>query len=268
MSDRIFKVTSPHMKGNDIKLWQREVKKLFAKMRIDCPIKADGDYGVATRSFTADLVHANGMSAHVQMRDGITPQLRTLLRNAPGSLNAHQKKTRDSQNRKDYRATLRKRFAHANGSVGQVHSPATVIITDAWGWHPGIHDGIDVVTLPDPIIFAMIKSKIIDVRAGGWWGLGAPTDPVLKAKGDGIIQMEVLENAGPFKKGMHIGYGHAEKALVKVGDVVHAGQAVGHAGFANAWHIHLMVNSGNTMKGVGDRDPRPFTDYARKHSYS
>jgi murein DD-endopeptidase MepM/ murein hydrolase activator NlpD len=266
MSDRIFKLESPHMKGSDVKQWQQNIKELFKKMAIDCPIKPDGDYGVATRSYTAALVHANGMSAGVQMKTGVTPELRSKLRHAPKSLNDVQKKSRASENRKAYRATLRKRYGNVHG--GLVHSPTTVIVQDDWGYHPGVHDGLDVITPPDPIIFAMCKAKVIDVRSNGWWGLGAPKDPKLKAKGDGIIQLEVVENVGPFKRGMHIGYGHAEKAMVHVGDRVRAGQAIGHAGFANAWHIHLMFNTGDTTKGIGNLNPRPFLDYARKHSYS
>lgn len=266
MSNRTFKLDSPHMKGSDVKLWQRDVKALFKRMAIDCPIKADGDYGVATRSFTAALVHANGMTAGVQMKTGVTPDLRRMLRAAPKSLTDAQQKTRLSQQRKEYRSKLRRRYAQVDGP--KVHVPTTVIVQDDWGFHPGVHDGLDVITPPDPVIFAMCRAKVIDVRSSGWWALGAPRNPKLRAKGDGIIQLQVLENVGPFKRGMHIGYGHAEKARVHKGDIVRAGQAIGHAGFANAWHIHLMVNTGDTMRGVGNLDPKRFLDYARKHSYS
>lgn len=254
------------MKGSDVARWQHDVKDLFRQMAIVCPIVPDGDYGVATRSYTAALVHANGMSAGVQMKHGVTPELRRLLRRAPKSLTDGQRARRASQDRKLYRAKLRKQYANVHG--GLVHSPTTVIVQDSWGYHPGVHDGLDVITPPDPVIFAMCKAKAIDVRSKGWWALGAPKDPKLKAKGDGIIQLEVLENVGPFKRGMHIGYGHAEKAQVHEGDTVRAGQAIGHAGFANAWHIHLMFNTGDTMRGVGNLNPRPFLDYARKHSFS
>lgn len=264
MSDRTYKVGSPLMKGSDIKSWQQELVRLFKKMAIKAPVDADGVYGVSTRSFTAALAHANGLNATKLLANGVTPEVRTLLRGAPGTLTAAQRKTRDSKARQEYRAKLRTQYARAGGS--SVHTPVTVIVQDSWGYHPGVHDGLDVITGPDPVIFAMIRSKVIDVRASGWWGLGAPRDPKVKAKGDGIIQLEVLESIGPFKKGMHLGYGHAEKALVRLGDTVRAGQAIGHAGFANAWHIHLMVNDGHTSKGVGTQDPRPLLDYAVKHT--
>lgn len=259
MSERIFVVKKTPMKGHDVKAWQLTVKKLFADMKIECPIKADGVYGPATRAFTADLVYASGMAAKVQMKNGVTPALRSKLRT--GTLTAGQKKTRDSKVRKDYRARLRARW-----TTKEVHAPINHIVTDAWGYHPGVHDGEDVIATGGVPSFAMVKCRVIDVRASGWWNLGAPSDPTLKAKGDGIVQMEVLENVGPFKKGMHIGYGHNEKAVVKVGDVLDAGDQVAHVGFANAWHIHLMVNKGDQgMRGVGDVDPRPLIDYAVKN---
>ena len=256
MSDRTFKIgKDSYMRGDDVKSWQREVKALFKKMNIDCPIVVDGIYGVHTRSYTASLVHANGMNAGTQMKNGVTPALRTKLRHAPKSLTEAQKKTRTK--RKEYRAKLRKRWS------AKVHPPVAKIITDSWGYHPGVHDGVDVICNPNATLYAMVKSRVIDVRAGGWWGK-APSGDV--SKGDGIVQLEVLENVGPFKKGQHIGYGHCEHAKVKVGQVVEAGTPIALAGLAVAWHIHLMVNDGQVgTRGVGTRDPRPHLDYAVKH---
>lgn len=50
------------------------------------------------------------------------------------------------------------------------------------------------------------------------------------------------------------------------GQKVKAGQKIGRAGFANAWHCHFAVNSRRDDRGVGDRDPDPFLDYARRAS--
>src|SRR4051794_3346928 len=60
---RTFLVKKPIMKGKDVEEWQHDVKKAFDAMDIKCPIKIDGVFGPSTRSFTAALVHANGMSA-------------------------------------------------------------------------------------------------------------------------------------------------------------------------------------------------------------
>jgi murein DD-endopeptidase MepM/ murein hydrolase activator NlpD len=52
---------------------------------------------------------------------------------------------------------------------------------------------------------------------------------------------------------------------VREGQHVKAGDVIGKAGLANAWHTHFMVNGRTDAKGLGDRDPRPFVDYARAH---
>ena len=253
---RTFKVDSPHMRGSDVEAWQREIKTEFARMDIDCPIKPDGIYGVVTRAYTASLAHALGMNASEVMAAGVTPELRSRIRNRDFT---HQEQQRYAE-RQDWRRKLRDRYE--SSTVVDVHRPVTKILEDSWGYHPGVHDGLDVITLPDAKIFAMVRSRIIDVRSGGWWGK-SPSGDI--SKGDGIVQMEVLENVGPFKRGHHIGYGHAEYPQVVRGQVVEAGKLVAHAGLAVAWHIHLMYNDGSTDRGVGNIDPRPILDYAVKH---
>lgn len=259
-TSRTFGLKKPRMKGDDIKSWQKDIKKLFAKMGISCPIKPDGLYGPSTRAYSAALLYACGMSK-TAMKDGVTPELRTKLRNS--DFTPAERKTRAANARVEYRAKLRQQYAQAREL--KVHRFTPVILQDSWDYHPGVHDGIDIITPEDAVLFAPIKCKVIDVRASGWWGKGAPSDPKKAAKGDGIIQLEVLENVGPFKKGMHIGFGHAEKAKVKVGQVVRAGTPIGHAGLANAWHIHLMFNDGKTNKGVGNLNPRACVEYTKKH---
>lgn len=254
---RTFTVTT---RGKDVKTWQADVKKLFKKLGINCPIKIDGIYGQKTRSFTAALCHASGLSASKAMADGVTPELRIKLRN--DDLTPAQKKTKASKARKDYRAKLRKRWAPK-----KVHAPITLITTDDWGYSPGGHDGIDVTgQRPGLPVFAMVKAKVIDVRMGDWWG-ASPSGNV--ALGDGIVQLEVLETVGPFKKGDHIGYGHVEqpnnKPLVKKGQIVEAGDQIGALGLAVTPHIHLMLNDGSTTQGRGNKNPRAILNYAVKH---
>lgn len=258
---RTFQVEHPTMKGNDVREWQEEVKHQFARMDIDCPIEADGYYGVQTRSYTASLAHALGMNATEWMVNGVTPEMRTHIRHR--RLTGTETSRFGSKEYADYRAALRKRW-HAD--TGRVHKPVTNVLQHSWGYHPGVHDGVDVICQPDVPIFAMVKCRVVDVRASGWWGLGAPKDPALKAKGDGIIQVEIMDGIGPFTKGHHLCYGHAEKAVVRVGQDVKAGQVLGHAGFANAWHIHLMHNDGTVgNRGIGNLNPEPLLNYTLEH---
>lgn len=259
MSDRTFKVGKPVVKGRDVEAWQETIRDEFKRRNIVCPIKIDGIYGVSTRDYTRCLLKAFGVEKPSQaMAKGITPALRKKVRGH--KYTALEKKRAGSTAIRNYRKKLRTKW-----KPKKVHAPVARILQDDWGFHPPIHDGLDVITNANAPLFAMVKCKVIDVRKDGWWGKGAPANPTLRAKGDGIVQVEVLENVGPFKKGYHIGYGHCEKANVKVGQIIEAGHLIAHAGFANAWHIHLMYNTGKTSSGIGNLDPRPILDYAVKH---
>lgn len=258
MSSVTLVVKSPAMRGATVKAFQKDVKAAFKRIGIAAPINIDGIYGPAMRGFVASLLRANGGNAAVLMKDGITPALRSKIR---GDLyTTAERKLKASKARTDYRAALRARWKKQ--SSPRVHAPVSRIVTDDWGYHPGVHDGVDVCTDVETVAFAMVKSKVIDVRTGGWWGK-APSGDV--SKGDGIVQLEVLESVGPFKKGMHIGYGHCEKPRVKVGQIVEAGTPIAMVGLAVVWHIHLMVNDGSTNRGVGNINPRPLIDYAVKN---
>lgn len=144
--------------------------------------------------------------------------------------------------------------------------PLKRITTDTWGWHPPVHDGVDLICPAREPALAVCRSTVVRVSASGWWGKGAPSDPVLKAKGDGVIVLRSLVDVGPIRKGMNFVYGHAENAVVKVGQVVEAGEKVGEAGFANAWHLHWCVNRRADTLGVGEQDPEPILNYLKENS--
>ena len=252
---RTFKIKSPPVHGDDVKAWQEILNKQFDAWNIDFHVRVDGEYRVPVRAATADVVYGLGIS-RLLLRDGLTPELRTKVR--------HKRLTRGERLRMALRTRFRGKLREKH-DAGGVASPVHKILESSWGFQSG-HDGVDLICPEDAPIFAICKAKVIDVRATGWWGLSAtasPGHPI--ADGDGIIQLECLADRGPFRKGMHFGYGHAEHARVSEGDTVKAGQRIGRAGFANAPHVHFMVNGGNTTRGVGDRDPMPFVRYAIKH---
>jgi murein DD-endopeptidase MepM/ murein hydrolase activator NlpD len=256
-STRIFRVTTPHMSGNDIKTWQQTLNGKFAEWKVNYRIDDDSDYGVLTRDAGATVLFGLGIKRAL-MAAGVTPVLRKKIRSrslTPAEYALFVARTR-------WRRELRKKYAG-----GGVAAPLARILSHSWGWHGSAHDGVDLICPEDAPIFALCDAEVIDVRASGWWGLGAqpsPGHPV--SEGDGIIQIRCLVDVGPFKKGMHFGFGHAEHAVVRVGQKVKAGQRIGTAGYANASHIHFMANNGSTTRGIGDRDPWPFVDYAIKHA--
>jgi murein DD-endopeptidase MepM/ murein hydrolase activator NlpD len=254
LSTRTFKVGSDLMKGHDVEEWQALIDKEFKHLKINCPIKPDGVYGVHTRSYSAALLIARGILVK-EMEQGVTPELRIKVRNR--TLDQRETKRFHSKARVGYREKLREGW-----KPKKVHKPVSSILADSWDYHPGVHDGIDVICKPNSAVFAMVKCKVIDVRSGGWWG-ASPSGDV--SKGDGIVQVEILETVGPLKKGYHIGYGHCEHARVRVGEVLQAGEVIALAGLAVAWHVHLMYNDGSTEKGIGNRDPRAMLEYAKKN---
>lgn len=251
MSQRTFQVKPRHMRGPDVEAWQRALLAQFRRWKIDYPLVVDGDYGIATRSATATVLFGLGIRP-AAMAGGVTPKLRTRVRRRRLGVAERARRAK----RRGWRRQLRRRMN------ARVASPLVKVIADSWGYHPGVHDGIDLICPPRAPIFAMVKSRVLRADTGGWWGKAPSGDVTL---GDGIIVLEVLENVGPFKKGLRLCYGHAEQPRVKVGEIVEAGEVIGRAGLAVAWHIHLMVNDDGGTRGVGDRDPRPFYDYARRH---
>lgn len=264
MSDRTFKVDAPLMEGPDIDLWQTFLYDQFrSAWGIEYPIITDGSYGVATRAATASFMRAWGvLSAADALEDGLTPEWRIKLRNNDRTPAEQDRALSDE--RKDYRQALRDRYATMD-----VAYPCLHLVTDANGYSSW-HDGVDLITAWRGPALAICTGKIVRVSKGGWWGNNptpSPGHPI--SDGDGIIILESTITAGPFRPGMHFGYGHTEEAVVSEGDHVHAGQVMGHIGWARAPHIHFMVNDDKPVdgfyRGTGDRDPAPFLDYARRN---
>ncbi len=255
---RTFKISNPPIKGPDVKAWQELILDIGKSWNVHFPLKVDSTYGMATRSFSKMILFGRGFS-HEQLDEGITSWLRQLTRD-PSKRPEAVKDRADDPSRKAFRNSLRRKFDKED----DVAAPIGKIITMTWGFHPGVHDGRDLICGPKAPIFALCDAEVIDVRPSGWWG-NKPSGNVWK--GDGIIQIRCLTDDGPFEKGMHFGYGHAEGSDVKVGQRVEAGDRLGEAGLAVAWHIHLMANNGEFgLKGKGSFDPLPFVTYALKNS--
>lgn len=250
---RTFKIGDGPVEGRDVKLWQETLNDQLRRWGAEKLLEVDGEYGIATRSFTSKVLYGLGIPQS-SMAHGVTPELRIKVRNRRLSAADCVRYVK----RAAWRAKLRPR---------KVASPLAVIEADTWGWHPGQHDGLDLICPKDSTIFSMCDGVVVRADASGWWGKAPSGDVSL---GDGIIIVRCTIKAGPFRRGLNICYGHAEHAKVKVGDVVQAGQPIGKAGLAVVPHIHFMVNAlvpdpSSFVRGIGDRDPAPFYKYARKH---
>lgn len=258
---RTFKLETPHMRGNDIGAWQGELRERFEKWHIDYPLAIDDDYGQRTRAAERSFMRAWGIAdTGAALEDGMDPELRTKLRN--------DRRTEDEDRRfqseeiREYRDALREKY-----DGGGVAMPVAKIIADTNDWAGAAHDGIDLICPPESPLFAICRSKVVRAANSGWWGAGNPGG-ALGARGDGIVIIQSLVDAGPIRKGDCFGYGHAEKMRVEAGEVVDAGEWIATSGFAVAWHPHWMRNTGGFPPSIGhgDKDPRPVLDYCRRNA--
>ncbi len=257
-------VTDPPMKGRDVANLNRAVHQRLEMRRIDIPSPVHDMFTQAAALAAVEAGYFLGLREDTVL--ATNKGRRVCTEGAQAIIREPERRTPEQIARAKSRVgqVARGPRYYAQLSGGHVATPVDPILTHSHGFTGG-HDGVDLICEADDVVYAICDARVIDVRAGGWWGKGAQAShghPI--SHGDGIIQIECLVDKGPFKKGLHFGYGHAEKASVHVGQVVKAGQKLGHAGFANAWHLHFMVNSGNTTKGIGDRDPMPYVHFARK----
>lgn len=254
---RTFKLGDPHLQGDDVGEWQDTLIAQFKTWDVNYPLVRDNDYGAITRDATATVLYGLGIPRE-NMADGVTPDLRVRVRNK--KLSSYDLER--FRERAGWRGRLRKTHADA----GRVAAPLATILSSSWGYHPPVHDGVDLICRPNATIYALCDGTIIRAASGGWWGKGAQASGGHSvSEGDGIIVLRSTVDVGPFSKGLNFGYGHAEHPTVKAGQKVQAGDPIGRAGFANAWHIHMVCNNRKDDRGVGDRDPMPCVRYACGH---
>ncbi len=139
MSQRAYTVTTPPTRGADVAAWQKLLIDRFEKWDIDYPLVATGVYDVATRAATASFMRAWGVQdTGTAMQKGLTGWWRTKLRDDRRS--PREEAAFRGATRKKYRADLRDRYKRTN-----VASPIAVVLQDSWGYHPPVHDGLDLL---------------------------------------------------------------------------------------------------------------------------
>ena len=107
------------------------------------------------------------------------------------------------------------------------------------------HDGIDL-TSGNTLTFSMLPGRVLTVRHGN----------------TGYGNYIVLDHGQ-----LRCLYGHLSKTLVKEGDIVDAGTAIGitgHTGMASGDHLHLRLEKWNGRQWVSV-DPKVFTDYLESY---
>ena len=129
---RTFRVRRPEMKGADVKAFQRVLNDRLDAWGIHSHVDVDGAYGPQTHRAARRVAHGLGAAA-ADYRDGITPELRTMIRTpsrrTPQQLQrAHEReawrrKWRKRDERERRKGALRVRaYAEAKRLVGTMES--------------------------------------------------------------------------------------------------------------------------------------------------
>lgn len=240
MSNRTFKITPPHMTGADVRNWQREMPRLFARLNIDYDVTPDGDWGVKSHDANGSLCKASGLSASA-MANGVTPQLRTKLRNRPDDYTPAERTRFMSRELVEYRRALRSR-AHATGIVSNTFPGSPIPGTKRLS---ADHQTAGLAGFPARDYFA----------AGGSACVAPVKGKVSRLSGHDPRGGPVDGPHGPFGWSVYIDgddghtyfLTHMGSRSVSVGARVEQGEQIGTVGNYDAWggtdHIHLGVHA-------------------------
>lgn len=175
-----YRIQRPLLKGAGIRAFQRVLNDQYEGWGIHRQIAEDGVYGPATRAAARQVALGLGL-LKTDYEDGITPQLRILIRH-PERRTALQKKRFESAARKQYRAALRERYArrsrtplkghadghgngHGNGSEGALKGTASgdgiaaAIRRHGGRWEDAIVEEARNFELPASLVCAVIEKE-------------------------------------------------------------------------------------------------------------
>jgi hypothetical protein len=111
---RTLVLSSPHMTGEDIGEFQRELNRRYDAWGINKRIDDDNDYGNDTRDAAREVCTGLGIDHEIAMKDGVTPALRIKIRHPDHRTPAEIERSK-GEAASAFRARLRKQFAVASG---------------------------------------------------------------------------------------------------------------------------------------------------------
>jgi len=117
-SDRVFKLVSPHLTGEDIREFQRALSARFKAWDITTSVADDGDYGALTRDAAKQVCKGLGILHETAMQDGVTRELRGKISD-PDTRADQEKQRSQSAAAKEFRAKLRERFKTSVAGSGK-----------------------------------------------------------------------------------------------------------------------------------------------------
>lgn len=106
---RTFVLSDPHMQGDDIAEFQRELNSRFEAWDISKRIDVDKDYGQHTRDAAREVCTGLGIDDQEAMKHGVPPELRIKIRHPDRRTPAEEQRSKGPQ-ATAFRAHLRKQF--------------------------------------------------------------------------------------------------------------------------------------------------------------
>jgi hypothetical protein len=116
MTPRTFRVTSPHMSGDDVREFQMLLNRRFKAWRIGRRVGVDSVYGKETREAAMQVCVGLGIVAATAMAHGVVPELRTKFRH-PARRTPDELKRSKSAAAKRFRKQLRDQFAQPHDGL-------------------------------------------------------------------------------------------------------------------------------------------------------
>jgi hypothetical protein len=143
-SERTFTLVSPHLTGEDIRQFQRDLTSRFKTWDINTHVTDDGDYGSATRDAGQQVCKGLGILHEIDMKNGVTPALRIKIRH-PDTRTPQEIERSHSTDAQQFRAKLRERFRQTAAEFDGVAVASWIVPPLRWarehGWTGHVESG-------------------------------------------------------------------------------------------------------------------------------
>jgi hypothetical protein len=126
LSDRTLALTSPHMTGDDVAGFQRDLNHRLDVWNVPLVLDVDGDYGMASRDAAASVLY--GLGVDPGAADGVSPTDRLKVRYGYDRLTAAEKQRHDD--RADWRKRLADRYGGGAVKVALDYARAHIGVTE------------------------------------------------------------------------------------------------------------------------------------------
>jgi lysozyme len=109
MSDRTFTLSTPLMRGDDVRGFQEDLNFRFDAWDVGKRLELDGEYRRSTRDAAQEVCQGLGIDPEAALEHGVTPALRVRIRH-PETRSPEEVERSRADGARAFRANLRRRF--------------------------------------------------------------------------------------------------------------------------------------------------------------